>query len=59
MESNNDWLVNRLEELSVSSTDYEKRAFFRSMSLSALQQHKRIEQAQNELDGRLWNPSRW
>ncbi|KRL37301.1 hypothetical protein [Liquorilactobacillus uvarum] len=59
MENNNDWLAQRLEELSFSSTDYKRRAFFKSMYLNALQQHKRIEQAQNELDGRLWNPSRW
>ncbi|KRL02683.1 hypothetical protein [Liquorilactobacillus capillatus] len=58
-ENNDDWLIKKLDKLAESARDYEERAFFYSMSLTALQQAKRIEQAQGELDGRLWNPSQW
>ncbi|GAJ27467.1 hypothetical protein JCM15457_2457 [Liquorilactobacillus sucicola DSM 21376 = JCM 15457] len=59
MESHSDWLIQRLDEAADSSMKYENRAFFRAMAATALQQSKRIEQAQGEMDGRLWNPNRW
>ena len=39
--------------------DYKERALLVAAKTRLLEQAKRIEQAQGELDGRMWSPENW
>jgi len=53
------WLYQTAQQLAQTSSDYEERAFFQALSQLALEQEKRIEQAQGEIDGRSWDELAW
>ncbi|GEQ32488.1 hypothetical protein ACEN4P_11940 [Marinilactibacillus psychrotolerans] len=53
------WLINRLEELLKRSRDYKQKALLQAAINLILEQEERKEQLQGELDGRLWNPGNW
>lgn len=59
MDENTKWLLKQIDELSDKQKDYEKRAFLLALKKVVLEQQKRIEQAQGELDGRLWDHNNW
>ncbi|WP_353989545.1 hypothetical protein ABVF11_07510 [Pediococcus argentinicus] len=56
---NNKWLQQQIETLRSKSDVYQEQAFFLALGNAALEQQKRIEQAEGELDGRMWNPRQW
>ncbi|MFD0896718.1 hypothetical protein [Loigolactobacillus binensis] len=53
------WLYQTTQQLAQESTAYEERAFFQALSQLALEQEKRITQAQGEIDGRSWDEKAW
>lgn len=53
------WLIQELENLIAQTPDYEKRALLHATIDMVHEQTKRIEQAQGELDGRIWNHEQW
>ncbi|MFC6323563.1 hypothetical protein [Companilactobacillus baiquanensis] len=59
MDENTEWLLNQIDELSTKQNDYKKRALLISLKKVVIEQQKRIEQAQSELDGRLWDHNNW
>ncbi|MFT8949103.1 MAG: hypothetical protein ABGA11_01955 [Liquorilactobacillus hordei] len=54
-----EWLTAEVSKLATKEEDYKKRAFFEYLTELCEEQGKRIEQAESELDGRLWNPQKW
>ncbi|MFT8825212.1 MAG: hypothetical protein ABF536_04305 [Liquorilactobacillus mali] len=54
-----EWLVAEATGLAKKEKNYKKRAFFEYLAELCGEQGKRIEQAESELDGRLWNPQKW
>lgn len=59
MDENTKWLIQEIDQLSSRQDDYEKRALLTSLKKVVFEQQKRIEQAQGELDGRLWDHNNW
>ena len=59
MDENTKWLLNQIDELSARQNDYEKRALLLALKKVVSEQQIRIEQAQGELDGRLWDHDNW
>ena len=53
------WLNDIIEALSHSSTDYKERALLHALSVYLHEQERLIEQAEAELDGRMWSPKNW
>lgn len=53
------WLYQTAQQLAQDSAAYEERAFFQALSQLALEQEKRIAQAQGEIDGRSWDEKAW
>lgn len=53
------WLLDQLATLSKTATAYQDRAFYAALAEMVKQQQRRLEQAQGELDGRLWQPANW
>ncbi|KRK16919.1 hypothetical protein MK904_03660 [Loigolactobacillus coryniformis] len=53
------WLYQTVQQLAQDSAAYEERAFFQALSQLALEQEKRIAQAQGEIDGRSWDEKSW
>ncbi|CAH0416661.1 hypothetical protein KAR50_03580 [Periweissella fabaria] len=53
------WLITTIEDLLTSSTKLEDRAFYQGLKALANEQITRLDQSSGELDGRIWNPSRW
>ncbi|WP_125713913.1 hypothetical protein [Companilactobacillus kedongensis] len=59
MDENTKWLLKQIDELSARQNDYEKRALLLALKKVVSEQQIRIEQAQGELDGRLWDHDNW
>lgn len=59
MDENTKWLLKQIDELSARQNDYEKRALLLALNKVVSEQQIRIEQAQGELDGRLWDHDNW
>ncbi len=59
MNHEREWLVEQCGQLKNTAAKYEERAFFEQLSLFVITQDQRINQARSELDGRIWNPSKW
>ncbi|GBG95113.1 hypothetical protein LFYK43_15720 [Ligilactobacillus salitolerans] len=53
------WLLEQCEQLALHAPDYEQRAFFQQLRKLIVKQDQRLQQAQGELDGRVWNPGSW
>ncbi|CAH0418740.1 hypothetical protein [Periweissella ghanensis] len=53
------WLLTTIQSLLDTSTKLEERAFYQGLLDLANEQLKRLDQSSGELDGRIWNPSRW
>ncbi|KRL40493.1 MAG: hypothetical protein ABF483_00055 [Liquorilactobacillus nagelii] len=53
------WLFDQLTALQKSSVRYQDRAFYIALADLADQQQQRLEQAEGEIDGRLWQPANW
>jgi hypothetical protein len=48
------WLEDQLDQLRQSSSSYNDQAFYFALKQLALEQQKRLDQLQRELDGRMW-----
>lgn len=55
----NEWLRKQLEQLESDSQDYRQKALLQATIALLLEQEKRQEQLQGELDGTLWSPGNW
>ncbi|MDN6195270.1 MAG: hypothetical protein L0J48_03050 [Alkalibacterium sp.] len=55
----NQWLKAQLEQLESESQDYKQKALLQATVALLLEQEKREEQLQGELDGTLWSPGNW
>ncbi|MQS90241.1 hypothetical protein [Companilactobacillus mishanensis] len=54
-----EWLLKEVDKLQQKQPQYEDRAFLLALKSVIIEQNKRSEQIQNELDGRLWNHTNW
>lgn len=53
------WTVKQLMALADQTPQFKERSLYIALAELAETQQHRIELAQGELDGRMWNPSRW
>ena len=51
--------IQMIEEWISNEKEYKNRAMLVAVKHLLVEQSKRIEQAQLELDGRMWSPSGW
>lgn len=51
--------IQMIEEWISNEKEYKERAMLVAVKHLLVEQSKRIEQAQLELDGRMWSPSGW
>lgn len=56
---NSEELARKIKELEQISENYEDKAFFQELKCMMDEQFIRIEQAEGEIDGRLWSPKSW
>ena len=56
---NLDWLSQQIDELEAQTTTCANQALLEATKDIAKEQAKRIEQAEMELDGRIWSPNKW
>lgn len=56
---NLDWLVYQINDLKNKTTTFTNQALLEATKGIAKEQAKRIEQAEMELDGRIWSPNKW
>ncbi|UQS81635.1 hypothetical protein MOO45_05300 [Bombilactobacillus folatiphilus] len=59
MNENNQWLLQQLDDLIKNEPQYEQRALLEGLKKIINEQDLRLEQLQNEIDGRLWNHDQW
>ena len=52
---NLDWLLQQIDELEAQTTTFANQALLEATKDIAKEQAKRIEQAEMELDGRIWS----
>lgn len=53
------WVLAQLDHLAEQSRDYRQKALFQETKKLFREQYQRIEQAEGELDGRVWSPKDW
>lgn len=51
---NIEWLTNQLDTLRQSAPEYNDQAFYLALKEFVQEQHRRMDQIQRELDGRMW-----
>lgn len=54
-----EWMLSQIKDLQQKSTDYRQIALFQALEKLIQEQYKRMEQAQGEIDGRMWSPNKW
>ncbi|KOY78729.1 hypothetical protein [Apilactobacillus kunkeei] len=59
MASQNEWLDQQIEELKKGETSFKLLSFLDGIKDINKEQQKRLQQAQDELDGRMWSPDKW
>ncbi|CAI2688532.1 hypothetical protein [Apilactobacillus apinorum] len=59
MNEDNSWLDQQLNELKKDETSFQLIAFLNQSKSIVVEQQKRLQQAQDELDGRMWSPDKW
>ncbi|GAY73562.1 hypothetical protein [Lentilactobacillus kosonis] len=59
MDDEQKWLLAQLDQQAKDSTSFIERALFVATKELVIEQSKRIEQHEGELDGRIWNPDKW
>ncbi len=53
------WLTGVFENLEKSQSAFIDRAILKGAENLGKEQSKRIQQAQDEIDGRIWSPDKW
>ncbi|KRK96891.1 hypothetical protein FD04_GL001742 [Secundilactobacillus odoratitofui DSM 19909 = JCM 15043] len=53
------WATQQLLSLAAQTPQFKTRALYLALAELSEEQQRRLTIAQNELDGRTWNPSRW
>ncbi|WP_220729289.1 hypothetical protein [Apilactobacillus zhangqiuensis] len=59
MASQNEWLNQQIEEMKKYETSFKLLSFLDGIKDINQEQQKRLQQAQDELDGRMWSPDKW
>ncbi|AQW21340.1 hypothetical protein PL11_005050 [Lentilactobacillus curieae] len=59
MDDEQKWLLDQLDQLQSETTSFIEKSLFDTTKRIIVQQGKRIEQHEGELDGRIWNPGKW
>lgn len=59
MASKNEWLSQQIEELKKDEISFKLLSFLDGIKDINKEQQKRLQQAQDELDGRMWNADKW
>lgn len=59
MASKSEWLDQQIEELKKGETSFKLLSFLDGIKSINKEQQKRLQQAQDELDGRMWSPDKW
>lgn len=59
MASQNEWLNQQIEEMKKDETSFKLLSFLDGIKDINQEQQKRVQQAQDELDGRMWSPDKW
>ncbi len=59
MASQNEWLNQQIEEMKKDETSFKLLSFLDGIKDINQEQQKRLQQAQDELDGRMWSPDKW
>ncbi len=57
--TDNAWLLDQARQAAEAAGTYEDQAFFVALQDFIREQSRRIEQAEGELDGTLWDHERW
>ncbi|TMT00058.1 hypothetical protein FD688_04970 [Apilactobacillus kunkeei] len=59
MASQNEWLNQQIDDLKKDETSFKLLSFLDGIKRINKEQQKRLQQAQDELDGRMWSPDKW
>ena len=59
MASQNEWLDQQIDELKKDEISFKLLSFLDGIKDINKEQQKRLQQAQDELDGRMWSPDKW
>ncbi|MFL2062453.1 hypothetical protein ACEN4E_01560 [Latilactobacillus sakei] len=57
--TNEEWLNQQIQMLKQQAATYEDQAFYEALAELNQALATRIEQRQGELDGRIWNATKW
>ncbi|TPR39618.1 hypothetical protein DY119_03340 [Apilactobacillus micheneri] len=59
MMETNKWLYQEINDLKKDETSFKLISILEGTKSLAAEQAKRLQQAQDELDGRTWSPDKW
>ncbi|EEI25357.1 hypothetical protein [Lentilactobacillus hilgardii] len=54
-----DWGVQQLAEIAENEQSFINRSILKAAQDLIIEQTKRIDQGQQEIDGRIWSPDKW
>lgn len=56
---NEKWLQQEVNQLLEQAQTFEEKAYYQALKVSIKQLNQRIDQKKGELDGRIWNATKW
>ncbi len=59
MDDTQDWAVQQLAKMAEAEPAFINKAVLKAAQDLIREQTRRIDQAQQEIDGRIWSPEKW
>ncbi|MFD1125709.1 hypothetical protein ACFQ22_10150 [Lentilactobacillus raoultii] len=59
MSENKDWAVEQLAKMAAQEPSFVNQSILKATQALIAEQTKRLDQAQQEVDGRIWSPDKW
>jgi DNA-directed RNA polymerase beta' subunit len=59
MTEENEWMIQQLQQIFAQTDDYYQRTLIKAAQDIIVEQEKRMDQMEGEMEGTIWSPRKW
>ncbi|MFD2657546.1 hypothetical protein [Gracilibacillus thailandensis] len=59
MTEENEWMIQQLQQIFDQTDDYYQRTLIKAAQDIVVEQEKRMDQMEGEMEGTIWSPRKW